>query len=208
MVSKQALQVQEADETRRRHHRRQRVGRRPRTVERLAHGGPCVELTGHREDVSGDDGLLHPQLHLVVSDHTPRVYATVAADVNTDWSVHGPALRHGSSQGTAKGGPQPLSVGPPHCRSTTTYPGDCSRAASSPSGLLIPDDGMAVKRTGSRETEKGSQLAHGETSPLWPLTVSGHHRHTDPLLAAVDHFCDIFLGGLLFKANVFVKANL
>ncbi|KAF0026368.1 hypothetical protein F2P81_021105 [Scophthalmus maximus] len=86
LVSEQAVQIQETDEAGRRHDRRQRIGHWPWTFERLSLGGTGVELADHREDVGGHYRILHSQLHLMVSNHTPRVYATVTAHVNTDLS--------------------------------------------------------------------------------------------------------------------------
>ncbi|KAA8588147.1 hypothetical protein FQN60_001341 [Etheostoma spectabile] len=81
------------DEARRWHNRHQRLSHRPRAVERLSLGDTCLELTDRHEDFGGDNRILHSQLHLMVSNHTPRVYATVTAHVNKELS---PRLRHGS----------------------------------------------------------------------------------------------------------------
>lgn len=69
-----------------------------------------MELADHREDFGGDHRLLHPQLHLVVPDHAPGVYATVAAHVNAEAS----ALRSATARvfGIVGGALQPLSAAP------------------------------------------------------------------------------------------------
>lgn len=90
LVPEQTLQIQEADETRRqRLHRRRRSGHRPRIVERVPDGGARVELAEHRQDAGGGRGWsVHPQLHVVVPQHAPRVYATVATHVSADTAVN------------------------------------------------------------------------------------------------------------------------
>ena len=71
LVPKQAIQIQEADEARRRSDRRQRFGQWPRTIQRLTLRCTCLELAYHREDLRGDARALHPQLHVVVPHHAP-----------------------------------------------------------------------------------------------------------------------------------------
>lgn len=191
LVPKQTIQIQEAHETRRWRHRRQRFGHRPRTVQRLPLGGTCLELADHCEDSSGGhDRVLHPQLHLVVSHHTPGVYATVTAHVRT---------RSLSSRTSEQAHMQPLLARYTALIFThNTKPGRSllPHGASSHRGLLRnrvmgrsrgTERGESSERR-SIETEKGAPQ-RGAPEATRPVRASGNRRQMDPFLAAVNHLC-------------------
>lgn len=108
----------------------------------------------------------------MVSNHTPRVYATVTAHVNRDLS---PRLCHGSCLGMLKG-PAARSAPPGTDRPQQQHEPRSllPHAASWHSGLLIPDDG----EQGIQRLRKARNAPKGKKS----MTVSGNRRQMDPFI--------------------------